>query len=116
MAPLADLNNFLTRVQALIAAGQALFLMRTKNKASLAKLEMSVNAALREVAGFSPHEYCKGPEDDRDRPGQICWIFGIEISGTVVYVKLTIQANDGQDRLVVLSFHEPEWPMRFPFN
>lgn len=116
MASLADLNHFLTSAQALIATGQVLFLMRTKNKATLAKLEMSVNAALQEVAGFSAHEYCKGPEDDRDRPGQSCWVFGIEISGTVVYVKLTIQENDGQDRLVVLSFHEPEWPMHFPFN
>ena len=117
MATLTDVEKFLTRVRVLISTQQALFLMRPKNKATLEKVEMSVEAALQEIAGFSPHEYCKGPEADRDRPEQCCWFFGTDIGGVPVYVKLTIQSLDeDRDRLVVMSFHEPEWPMRFPFN
>lgn len=116
MCTLADVQKFLSKAAALVAANDALFISRPKNKSALDKLEMSSASALKEIAGFTAYEYCKGPEEDRDRPGQVCWFFGTQIKGLDIYVKLTVQSNGGQERLVVLSFHEPDWPMRFPFN
>lgn len=61
-------------------------------------------------------EYSHGPElDDKGRPGEI-WIFGINLNGIEVYVKI-VQLTPPPEKGVThfcLSFHEARYPMSFP--
>jgi hypothetical protein len=117
MASFAEVEQFLARARELIRAEDALVVKRPKNQATLEKLGMTTKAVLQDVSQFSACEYCKGPEVDRDRAAQDCWFFGTEVMGTKVYVKLAIQElSGGRERLAVISYHEAERPMYFPFN
>jgi hypothetical protein len=60
-----------------------------------------------------PCKVSKGPEPDKDKPGDI-WIFGKEIEGKEVYIKLKI-AIVGEVRIAkCISFHIANFPLSFP--
>ena|SRR3990167_4217765 len=51
----------------------------------------------------------------KDRPGDV-WIFGKQIGGKEVYIKLKI-AQGGQEKIAkCLSFHAAKYPLYFPFQ
>ena len=60
-------------------------------------------------------DYCKGPQPDKDRPGDI-WVFGKEIAGSEVYIKLKI-AQAGTHKIAkCISFHAAEYPLGCPYK
>ena len=59
--------------------------------------------------------YCKGPEADRDRPGEL-WFFGKVIQDKGIYIKLKIADADGIKIAKCISFHIAEYPMSFPYK
>ncbi len=66
-----------------------------------------------EILTLSVEDYCSGPEPDSDKPGVI-WIFGKQIEGKHVYIKLKI-AETGKVKIAkCLSFHLAKFPMCFP--
>mgnify|MGYP000149152536 FL=1 len=65
------------------------------------------------LLGLSVTDYCQGPEPDRDRPGNL-WIFGRDIEGHEVYIKLKVaQAGDRQVAKCI-SFHIARHPLEYP--
>jgi hypothetical protein len=66
-----------------------------------------------ELLSLSAEDYCQGPEDDRDRPGEV-WVFGRYFEGKEIYIKLKL-ANGGRETIAkCLSFHVAEFPLCFP--
>ena len=57
--------------------------------------------------------FCNGPEPDRDRPGEI-WMFGIQIQGHEVYIKLKVAQVGKQKIAKCISFHIAHYPLKYP--
>lgn len=68
-----------------------------------------------ELLSLSVEDYCQGPEDDRDRPGEV-WVFGKRFEGKDIYIKLKL-AKVGKETIAkCLSFHLAEFPLCFPLR
>lgn len=66
-----------------------------------------------ELLSLSVEDYCQGPENDRDRPGEV-WVFGRHLEGKEIYIKLKL-AKAGKETIAkCLSFHVAEFPLCFP--
>lgn len=110
-----EVGAYLGGVRALIESGRVLFVSRPKNEEALLALEMSKKAAVEDVRCLTPENYCGGPQEDRDRPEQECWMFGLNIKSQDIYVKLVIDAPAGRKRLKILSFHQAERTLCYQF-
>jgi hypothetical protein len=111
-----DVEDHLAEVGRLIAARRFLFVQRPKNADALVEPGMTATAAVIDVARLTASDYVSGPDEDRDRPGQQCWVFGLDVAGREVYVKLVVDQTARGPRLKVLSFHQAEWSLRYPFR
>jgi hypothetical protein len=60
-------------------------------------------------------DYSSGPDPDRDIPGDI-WVFGKEINGHEVYIKLRIFYDGSEKKGKCISFHEADHPIKYPFR
>ena len=110
-----EVGTYLGKVRALVECGRVLFVSRPKNEEALLALEMSKKAAIEEMRLLTLDTYCGGPQEDRDRAEQVCWMFGLSIKGQEIYVKLVIDAPRGLERLKILSFHQAERTLRYQF-
>ena len=62
---------------------------------------------------LSVSDYCKGPDPDRDKPGEI-WVFGKHIQEVDIYIKLKIAHVDKTKIAKCISFHVAEFPLKYP--
>ena len=112
-------RNFLQLVKETIANPVAdqgwLFVPRKENMECLTQLEFKYTDIKETLLGLSVEDYCEGPCQDRDQPGEL-WVFGETIENKVVYIKLKL-ASLGQLRFVrVVSFHFAEHTLEYPFK
>lgn len=79
-------------------------------------LELGLTAKQREeiVLSLSVLDYCSGPIKDEYRPGNY-WVFGKQIDGVEVYIKLKIAGSAAREYALCLSFHKSEHPLNYPF-
>lgn len=112
----ATIRNFLKNFKEIMVSGRGLDIIpRRETMEALAELGLTRNNLKEEIMTLSVEDYCTGPEPDRDRPGDI-WIFGKQISGREIYVKLKI-APVGEERIAkCLSFHPAAYPLCFPYR
>ncbi len=88
---------------------------RRENIKALAALGLTKKNCKDEILSLSVSDYCKGPEPDKDKPGNI-WVFGKKIGGKEVYIKLKI-AVVGKERVAkCISFHIANFPLSFPLR
>lgn len=85
---------------------------RIKNKLDL--IALGITERIREtiILSLTPDDFCKGPEPDRDRPGDL-WFFGKTENGDNVYIKLKIADVDGIHIAKCLSFHRAEYKLKY---
>lgn len=100
----------------LLAQERRLYIVnRLEKQNSLADLGLTKEDREDEILGLSVTDYCRGPEPDKDMPGEI-WVFGREIAGREVYIKLKI-AKIGSDKIAkCISFHTAERPLYYPYK
>jgi len=111
----ALVQKFLKEFKAIATRGGIYVVHRQKNQESLVKLGLTKRNCIDEILGLSLSDYCRGPEPDTDRPGEI-WEFGKVILGKEVYIKLKI-ADTGKGKIAkCISFHLAEFPICFPFK
>ena len=88
---------------------------RPENKECIIKLGFKYQGIKETLLDLSVEDYCEGPYQDRDQPGEL-WVFGKVMEGNVVYVKLKL-ASFGPLRIVrVISFHFAEHTLEYPFK
>jgi hypothetical protein len=88
---------------------------RKENKECLLQLGFKYPDIKETLLDLSVKDYCEGPCDDRDQPGEL-WIFGKTIENKEVYIKLKL-ASFGPLRIVrVVSFHFAEHTLEHPFE
>jgi len=112
----AQIAEFLKEFKKIATSGRGLDIIpRRENIAALAELGLTKKNQKDEIMGLTVSDYCQGPERDKDRPGEI-WVFGKQISGKEVYIKLKI-AQAGKEKIAkCISFHPSIFPLCFPFR
>ncbi|MDP2300546.1 MAG: hypothetical protein Q8M55_07525 [Actinomycetota bacterium] len=86
---------------------------RTKNMATLAQVGITIEDAKARVLALTPDCYVEGPIPRPENPSQEAWVFGMTIQQTQVYLKVSVRLEPA--RCLCISFHEAEYPMRFPY-
>jgi hypothetical protein len=108
-----DVKELLTHIKGLIKKNNYLFLNRPKNKQTMLTLGV-LPATVREIIfDLEASDYCSGPQEDNDFPDKQVAVFGYDFRGTELYIKFSF-GTDGLP-VVVVSFHEPEYLMKYPF-
>ncbi len=87
---------------------------RQKNRKTL--LELDITQMQREliVKSLLPQDYVEGPVIDvLNKEGEM-WVFGKDVKGREVYIKITLGYENGQT--ICISFHIAEHPLVYPFK
>ncbi|MEW8402418.1 MAG: hypothetical protein AB2717_17065 [Candidatus Thiodiazotropha sp.] len=109
-----DVRDFLLEFKQVATGGSGVDIVpRAETRPTLSRLGLTM-ANLEEILlGLSVADYCKGPEPDRDRPGSI-WVFGREIEGHEVYIKLKVAQVRDRRIAKCISFHIAQYPLEYP--
>lgn len=67
------------------------------------------------LLGLSVADYCEGPLDDRDFPGEL-WVFGKVIEGKEIYIKLKLAGSQSSRLVRVISFHQARESLYYPYK
>lgn len=110
-----QIREFLMEFKEIIVKRGLDVIPRTENIEALAALGLTKKDRKNEILSLSVADYCSGPEPDVDRQGHI-WVFGKEINGINIYIKLKM-AQVGEMKIAkCLSFHTAKFPLCFPYK
>jgi hypothetical protein len=110
----AEVADFLREFKQVVVSGRGLDLIpRAENNRTLINLGLTRRNVRDEILSLSILDYCKGPDPDRDRAGDI-WIFGRNIFGSEIYIKLKIATVTDIKIAKCISFHEANYPLNYP--
>lgn len=88
---------------------------RPENKECILQLGFKYQDISETLLDLSVEDYCEGPCQDRDQPGDL-WVFGKVIENKAVYIKIKL-ASFGPLRIVrVISFHFADYTLDHPFK
>lgn len=96
---------------------------RSKNEEFRKKYIMTVSEIFNEILNLEVNQFCHAFQDDRSKDAHkkdLLYVFEYifdygENVNIKVYLKFKIKELDGK-RLLIFSFHEPEYPMEKRFN
>jgi hypothetical protein len=109
-------RQFLLEFKKAATSGSGVDLVpRRSTRPTLLKLGLTKRNVEEILLSLSVADYCKGPEGDRDRPGEV-WFFGKEIEGCEVYIKLKVANVRGRAIAKCISFHFAKHPLSFPYK
>lgn len=119
--PRQKVAEFLNEFQALIRNQKPHFPPRTKNNATLIALGLTQTDQWNILRALTVEDYVAGPEPDEKRKGFV-WVFGKTDESVELYIKLKISiwipagTNEIQREPICISFHQAEWPLKYPFR
>lgn len=109
-------RQFLLEFKQAATSGSGVDLIpRKSTRPTLLKLGLTKHNVEEILLSLSVTDYCKGPEKDHDRPGEM-WFFGKEIGGHEIYIKLKVANVGNRDIAKCISFHFAEYPLSFPYK
>ncbi len=87
---------------------------RGKNLQTLATLEIAPTYRKQVILNIEPEDYSEGPVvDTLNKMGEM-WVFGKNVKGQEVYIKITLGIPNSST--ICISFHIAEHPMTYPFK
>ena len=87
---------------------------RRKNSEALLQLEITHLQREVIVKSLQVQDYVEGPVIDLlNKEGEM-WVFGKDVKGREVYIKITLGYENGQT--ICISFHLAEYPLKYPFK
>ena len=87
---------------------------REKNKEALKQLALTPFQRELIVKTLQVEDYVEGPVIDvLNQEGEM-WVFGKDVKGREVYIKITLGYENGQT--ICISFHVAEYPLVYPFK
>ena len=115
MANKSEANAFLRQFQQNTNIWSVIFVDRPKNSVQyLADIGITANSRETIISELQLEDYSQGPLPETQFGGKEMWVFGKEIEGQLIYIKLTI--SEVTSRCVCISFHKAEHSMEFPFK
>jgi hypothetical protein len=105
------LQNFITKMSiwGIVYRDQ-----RGKNAQALLDLEITPHSRKAYLEQLKYTDYSEGPLEEVLNGGADMWVFGMNIQGKEVYIKITL---GWQGRPVIcISFHAAEYPMHYPYK
>lgn len=115
MATIDDVERFLADFHSKVEVYQIIFRDdRAKNVEALAALE--IVPAYREtvIRGIGVEDYVDGPVlDTLNRMGEM-WVFGKDVKGREVYIKISLGMPDRA--AICISFHPAEHALVYPYK
>lgn len=112
-----SVESFLSNYKAAAKQSFRLARHRPKNMATLKQLGMHERECANQILSLTVEDYCKGPEDDRDKgKGGEFWFFGKRIEAHEVYIKLKLVEIGEKKEALCISFHIAEYKMSYPFK
>ena len=87
---------------------------REKNREALLMLDITPLQRELIVKNLQVQDYVEGPVIDiLNKEGEM-WVFGKDVKGREVYIKITLGYDNGQT--ICISFHLAEYPLIYPFK
>lgn len=87
---------------------------RGKNQKTLEELEIVPSYRRIVIENLTVEDYVDGPIVDKlNKLGEM-WVFGKDVKGREVYIKIMI--NDHCSQTICISFHLAESPMKYAFK
>ena len=110
-----QVEEFLKRLKEKIKVFDIIFRDdRGKNLQTLAALEIAPTYRKQVVMNIEPEDYSEGPiVDTLNKMGEM-WVFGKDVKGHEVYIKITLGFPNSST--ICISFHIAEHPMNYPFK
>ena len=87
---------------------------RGKNMETLKQLAISAFQRELIVKSLQAQDYVEGPVVDVLNKEKEMWVFGKDVKGREVYIKITLGYDNGQT--ICISFHIAEHPLTYPFK
>ena len=115
MATKEQVEAFLKRLKEKIKVFDIVFRDdRGKNLQTLATLEINTIVRKQIIMNIEPEDYVEGPiVDTLNKMGEM-WIFGKDVKGHEVYIKITLGLPNSST--ICISFHIAEHKMNYPFK
>ena len=115
MATKEQVEDFLKRLKEKIKVFDIIFRDdRGKNLQTLATLEITPTYRKQVVLNIEAEDYSEGPiVDTLNRMGEM-WVFGRDVKGHEVYIKITLGLPNSST--ICISFHIAEHPMSYPLK
>jgi hypothetical protein len=115
MSDKMKVERFLTDFKTKVQIWGVLFLdERGKNAQTLATLEITAIARERILKSLVYTDYSQGPISDKMLGGADLWVFGKDVKGHQIYIKITMGIVGAST--ICISFHLAEYPMKFPLQ
>lgn len=108
-----ELKQFLLDFKQAAASNGVDVVPRDVNMLTLSYLGITKKNLEEILLGLSVADYCKGPIQDKSKPGNL-WEFGKDIDGEEVYIKLKVVKDISLAKCI--SFHIAKYPLRYPFK
>lgn len=87
---------------------------RGKNQDALLELEITPKERLNVIMQLNCYDYSEGPiVDALNNQGEM-WVFGKDVKGNEVYIKITMGVPNSHT--ICISFHKAEYPMKYPLK
>ena len=79
-------------------------------------MQLDISPLQREVIvkNLQVQDYVEGPVIDVLNKESEMWVFGKDVKGREVYIKITLGNENGQT--ICISFHIAEHPLEYPFK
>ena len=87
---------------------------RPKNRETLLLLDISPLQRELIVKNLQVSDYVQGPVIDELNKSREMWVFGKDVKGHEVYIKITLGYPNSST--ICISFHISEHPMNYPFK
>ena len=115
MATKEQVEAFLKRLKEKIKVFDIVFRDdRGKNLQTLATLEINTTVRKQVIMNIEPEDYVEGPiVDTLNKVGEM-WVFGKNVKGQEVYIKITLGLPNNST--ICISFHIAEHKMNYPFK
>jgi hypothetical protein len=111
-----NVDDFLNNIHSIIKENGVKILPRPENISMMYMLGFNQIDVENVLLSLTKKEYCEGPvSDDKGRPDSV-WIFGQNIDGHDVYIKLVIMEKKKRKKVICISFHESTSPLFYPYR
>ena len=114
MATRDEVELFLEKLKVKLEIFGIFFLDREKNVSALDQLGITRMDRLAVVRSIEVDDYSEGPLLDQLNGFGEMWVFGKDVNGQEVYIKITL--GHPNSRSIVISFHVAEHAMSYPFK